>query len=621
MWSNIANDDRINAILEHLYLGGFMPSQKSTVKHFVIFGDSLSERARLAHKHIFGIPLADIAGLKGNSPKGRFTNGYAWSDVLCANMASELLKEEIKAANPHDLDSADIADDIITHAPDAQTAVHSYSLNRGDTYIGLNGVDFVRTYAEGGASSHNYHGDFSLNPVVEGSRLILSNLDHQRARLIRDDERFHVTPKHKAETLVTEWTGANDLITENHINSHTSQKKIEAIVKKAVQARLHNIQEMMANGYRHFMVIDLPDLALTPKYRAMSKNARTNVTKATELFNLQLKKGLDELKSKNPNSEIHLFEASKQFKDIYDNYNNYDFDSRDPYVKSKAYKTSKDHMRDSEKHMFWDDVHPSAHMHRLLADRMEETVNKLYNIEKPTLDTEGKKREISEEVLVDEFLHAYHQRLQKEKRGIFGHFRKSQLQLDSEHLKLDDIIYHALYDRTSRGHFNRTHQVLCDMGYFKDALANDVVNVPAFIEAVERVKASVNASDNQNADKDIDPSASSESLINNFIVAYKEKYYQDKRKFGGVFRTSHMMKYIGRNKLSLDVIFKHALLGDGERSRLVLRNMGWIDNHNQLTTDAAKNPLLRKAHAPYFKLYKERQHELNIAAMHAATMR
>lgn len=51
---------------------------KKSVDRFLIIGDSLSDKGTMAHS-IF----APYSGLMGNSPDGRFTNGFIWSDFFC----------------------------------------------------------------------------------------------------------------------------------------------------------------------------------------------------------------------------------------------------------------------------------------------------------------------------------------------------------------------------------------------------------------------------------------------------------------------------------------------------------------------------------------------------------
>ena len=64
----------------------------------------------------------------------------------------------------------------------------------------------------------------------------------------------------KIKTLVIEWSGANDLITVNlHPNIKTAQR--------AVNARIENIEKLIEQGYQHFVLINLSDLSLTPRYQ------------------------------------------------------------------------------------------------------------------------------------------------------------------------------------------------------------------------------------------------------------------------------------------------------------------------------------------------------------------
>lgn len=57
--------------------------KQKKISHIVMMGDSLSDRGTADNAEILGcIPMRWFAGLVGTSPKGRFTNGYVWADVI-----------------------------------------------------------------------------------------------------------------------------------------------------------------------------------------------------------------------------------------------------------------------------------------------------------------------------------------------------------------------------------------------------------------------------------------------------------------------------------------------------------------------------------------------------------
>ncbi|VVC75314.1 hypothetical protein AQUSIP_06030 [Aquicella siphonis] len=67
-------------------------NNKPTISHFVMMGDSLSDRGTMDRRKLFGvIPMSWLSGLAGRSPRGRFTNGFAWSDYISAMLADEFI--------------------------------------------------------------------------------------------------------------------------------------------------------------------------------------------------------------------------------------------------------------------------------------------------------------------------------------------------------------------------------------------------------------------------------------------------------------------------------------------------------------------------------------------------
>jgi hypothetical protein len=67
------------------------------ISRFVTLGDSLSDRGTMNNRYLFGfIPMKWVAGLSGESPAGRFTNGLAWSDHIVAMFSNSFFINELK---------------------------------------------------------------------------------------------------------------------------------------------------------------------------------------------------------------------------------------------------------------------------------------------------------------------------------------------------------------------------------------------------------------------------------------------------------------------------------------------------------------------------------------------
>lgn len=354
---------------------------KPSISHIVMMGDSLSDRGTLDRRKLFGfIPLDKISGLEGRSPVGRFTNGYAWSDHLGAMFANEFTIRSFKKKRNFP-DVTDISDAIITHDRQVKDRVdNAYSLDN-DLSISYRNRNFIRSYDEGGLTAHDYSWVLSNSITRFFTRLIVSHLAVKRNDLLAYDRKYKIAKKHKAETLIIEWSGANDLIT---VNARPSQEEVD----KAIKDRIENVTLLIQNGYRHFVLFNLPDLSLTPRYQQKSLEERENAKKWSDYFNEQLAQACEELVKKNQESNctIEVFDINSEFKRIYNYPEEYDFEKaklNQPYLKSRDFKIKKDGTSPAKGYMFWDDVHPTADTHVKLAEEFFNQYRDQYNFLAP----------------------------------------------------------------------------------------------------------------------------------------------------------------------------------------------------------------------------------------------
>lgn len=312
---------------------------RTEVQHLVIIGDSLSDEGTMDHRHLFGfIPMALASGLQGKSPEGCFTNGWTW--------VGDLAKEVARDAEPFSQ-----APDL--HNPDAiELAQKKHQ-------------DFMRTYCEGGMTAHDYKGRLTANVKLLAEDQILSSLEDKRKQMLLDDEREVLTLEHKAKTVLIEWSGANDLITINDTLS-------EQAVCEAVGARIVNVEELLLNGYKQFVLFNLPDLSLTPRYQAKTAEEQKKAHDLVTRFNTLLSAHAFELQDKHPNCGIHIYDANAIFTDAYNNPATYSLEAtklKQPFTTSLDFVLGDDAQEKAyaKGYMFWDDVHPTAAVHQILA--------------------------------------------------------------------------------------------------------------------------------------------------------------------------------------------------------------------------------------------------------------
>ena len=476
------------------------------ISHIVVMGDSLSDRGSMDHRRLFGIiPMDKLSGLTGQSPDGRFSNGYTWTDYIGAMIANEFLVKDIETGRGTDVrkrrDSADDADDILDHSPSSHQKNRKrldpsdiadgiidgdleivplidrdYNLDKYKE-IDYNGENLIRSgYAEGGLTAHDYSWAPSKSISRFFSRLILSTLGEMRKRLFADDDAHEISRKHKEETLVVEWSGANDLIT---VNAEPSMSEAD----KAVKARIDNIKQLIKAGYRNFNLFNLPDLALVPRFQALTQADRDNATKCCNHFNQELDKACKELSLSYPHCSIEVFNVNKIFTDVY-NKPEPIFEQaklKIPYVNSPDFRINADGTSPAKGYMFWNDVHPSADMHALLAEHFLADFRLKYNITEPKVESVShQKLHISEDQLLVSFRKVYADTLRREQHGFFGSFRRSNIAYQKA--SLDEILTHALYQG---GH--RSLAVMKELKWF-DGKGDVYLNIKALEDAVARVR-------------------------------------------------------------------------------------------------------------------------------------
>ena len=458
-----------------------MPAKrKPQISNMIMMGDSLTDRGTLNKEFILGcIPMSLLSGLAGKSPRGRFTDGYTWDEYVSSMMSVELLIRQLKAEGKS---PEDIADAVIEHRKQIEKQIsESYNLD-DDEAVKFEGQRFIRTYGEGGLTAHDYSWQPSYSIMRFFTRLIVSTLAHIRAQLFDDDRKQKVSPAQKAKTLVVEWSGANDLITVNEKPSLTE-------VESAVRARVKNAESMIKQGYRHFVLINLPDLSKTPRYQAKSASEQANAKACSEEFNRQLALAAKRLHTLYPQCSVEIFDVKKVFDEIYENPEKFGFDSgkRTASYTSLLDGKSPDAPKPKSKgYMFWDDVHPTSHMHALLANRFYTQFSAGYQLVAPDGVKQAPTPEVSADALFHAFFAKYREKWQGDKLGFFYQFRQmnihflQRLHEGTYEDRLANIFKHALFEGG-----DRTRDVLVKLRWL-DKDGQLILNVPVLQDAMNK---------------------------------------------------------------------------------------------------------------------------------------
>ena len=421
---------------------------KTKITCLNIMGDSLSDTGTLNEEFLVGVvPMSFLSGLSGKSPRGRFTNGFLWADFVAASLIGQLLTDRARKksllAQPDNDNTelpkqenaerkklraqinADLGDQIISNENRLRSQNEEAFTLDDNKQVLFEGHRFARYFCEGGLTSHTYTDDIILDPSKQVSRLILSNLESKRKLLLDDDKRYEdslkkqldrefkkrgkqlyhshkeklnaLIAREKRETLTIELSGANDLITVN-------EKPTLEAVDLAVKARIKNIKQLIENGYTNFVLFNLPDLSLTPRFQRASEEERENARECSEHFNKLLADKCAALNDKYKNrkypASVNVFDINALFQKVYDNPEEYGFDKnklKSPFIESEEYKNNKNNPDNQKNHtspstgfMFWDNVHPTADMHAIWGAEFEKEFGKTHRLESPASNNDFK---------------------------------------------------------------------------------------------------------------------------------------------------------------------------------------------------------------------------------------
>lgn len=278
---------------------------KKIIHQIVVFGDSLTDENLMRRSAV-----GNWSGLKGNSPKGSFTNGYTWLGHINMEMLDKAIIAAVANYLGPNFDGTDIEDFIEKNRKLIYKEINNTltSDEHVENIFSIDGNVVSRSYAIGGATAHSYRGVPSKSIARYFARLVVSTLADERKMFLED---LPGILAEKKTPLVVQWIGANDLITVNEAPSMLEADNV-------VIAALENIKELIKNGCTDFRLGSLPDLSLTPRYQDKSKTdeERTNARLCSEYQNRQLEMGVKELQKMYPHCNIKVIDVNEKYKAI-----------------------------------------------------------------------------------------------------------------------------------------------------------------------------------------------------------------------------------------------------------------------------------------------------------------
>ncbi len=193
------------------------------------------------------------------------------------------------------------------------------------------------------------------------------------------------------------WMGANDYI--NLVNQPTPVAfDAEAETTNVVNMIENDIKALIQDvNAKKFIVLNLPDLGKTPGGIILGDDASTNLSQLTKLHNLKLQQAMDRLTTEYPNVTFVNVDIFYAMNELIDNHTwrgeKVEDVSFPCYAGEMSSKQAKARMQSFRKfkysvmlnanrlgddgdvcdnpndHLFWDWIHPSTRIHRMIADQ------------------------------------------------------------------------------------------------------------------------------------------------------------------------------------------------------------------------------------------------------------
>jgi phospholipase/lecithinase/hemolysin len=232
----------------------------------------------------------------------------------------------------------------------------SNGLNYADRLSTGLGLDALLPSFQGG---RNYaHGGALTTGSPFPNSVVVQDLDDQISGYLSG----HVP---SSTELFVIFAGSNDIV--NLVDSNgTNAAPIAGNVRGAVQA--------LANaGAREFLVMNLPGLGATPRFNGNAADAAL-ANQLTAQFNATLDSSLDSLELANPALRIHRLDVAAAFAEFLAQPASFGLANvtvpAAPGLEPGAttYNTALI-APNANQYLFWDDLHPTATGHALLADR------------------------------------------------------------------------------------------------------------------------------------------------------------------------------------------------------------------------------------------------------------
>ena len=181
-----------------------------------------------------------------------------------------------------------------------------------------------------------------------------------------------VAGKARGDALYVVWFGANDI--RDALLAASSDPTLatsQAIIAAAIQAEAQGIARLHAAGARNFLVLNAPNVALSPIVAGLGPQGVAGALLLTQGFNAGLASALDGLENTLPGIEIFRFDVFALLSNLAADPQAFGISNTvDPCLRFGA--TTRVYCSGRNGYLFWDSIHPTAAAHRLLARSVAE---------------------------------------------------------------------------------------------------------------------------------------------------------------------------------------------------------------------------------------------------------
>ncbi|WP_052754511.1 SGNH/GDSL hydrolase family protein [Calothrix sp. 336/3] len=211
--------------------------------------------------------------------------------------------------------------------------------------------DKIKNFAVIGSTTTN------RNAIDEKTSYLIPSLPSQ----VKD---FTASPNQpSSQAIFVLWAGANDYLAQPQNLRATDTQFVVNNISNAAQI-------LIDRGARNLIIPNLPDLGKIPQEIALGTSNIS--TERSNSHNANLRLAVQILSEKNPHVKIILLDIHSLFQDVINQPVKYGFiNVTQPCFNRRIFTVCSN----PEDYLFWDDIHPTAHGHRMLAEYAQSVVS------------------------------------------------------------------------------------------------------------------------------------------------------------------------------------------------------------------------------------------------------